>query len=322
MSVYAKLNRVLHYRLLEEQHTNLQPYIATFEKERKIPFPSLWNLEMQNEKDKVELLKKEVASIEPTYQSARAHLAELMASYQPFSHAYLISKEITEESKDARHNLSTAREVVQAQMNLMGELKYLEEKSAYLAKESANMTIPIPPFIRPFHWEEDAAGGAQANKYLPWWQLTRLNRKDLVAALLFGIRISFVVGLSAVGLALFIGGALGMISGFFAGKADLFICRLIEIWEAMPTFFMFSYCRNHTDEIALSNHCSAWFVWLDKFCTLYACRGFKAAQSSLCNGFPIPWLPQSLILCFQDLTQCHCSPSNLTPFRNDGSYYK
>ncbi len=65
-----------------------------------------------------------------------------------------------------------------------------------------------------------------------------MNRKDLISSLIFGIRISLVVGVSAIAIALLIGIPLGLIAGYFAGKTDLVICRLIEIWEAMPTFFM------------------------------------------------------------------------------------
>ncbi len=50
--------------------------------------------------------------------------------------------------------------------------------------------------------------------------------------------VSLVVGFCALFLALLIGIPLGLCAGYFAGKTDLIICRLIEIWEAMPTFLM------------------------------------------------------------------------------------
>lgn len=76
------------------------------------------------------------------------------------------------------------------------------------------------------------------NQDLPWWELTRLNRKDFTAALIFGVRVSLVVGLIAVAIALLIGVPLGCIAGFYGGKLDILLCRLIEVWESMPTFFM------------------------------------------------------------------------------------
>ena len=117
-------------------------------------------------------------------------------------------------------------------------LKAFDAQREWLSAESEQIRILIPPLFRFFHWEEDAGGSQEANQYLPWWELTRINRKDLAASLLFGIRVSIVVGVSAVVLALLIGIPLGMFAGYFAGATDLVICRIIEMWEAMPTFFM------------------------------------------------------------------------------------
>lgn len=115
---------------------------------------------------------------------------------------------------------------------------YLLQRQKWLEDEQNNIVFEIPAIIRPFHWEDDAGGQQSINKFLPWWEVTRVNRKDLVAALIFGVRISLVVGMTAVAFSLIIGIPIGMISGFFAGTVDIVIFRLIEIWEAMPTFFM------------------------------------------------------------------------------------
>ncbi len=77
--------------------------------------------------------------------------------------------------------------------------------------------------------------GEQAvNIKLPFTHDTRINRKDLVSALIFGCRISLFVGFGATLLALVIGVPTGLISA----KIDIVICRLVEVWEAMPVFFM------------------------------------------------------------------------------------
>ncbi len=73
------------------------------------------------------------------------------------------------------------------------------------------------PLLRNFHWEDDAGGDQSLNQELPWWELTRINRKDLVAALIFGIRISLVVGFLAVFLALLIGVPIGALAGYYGG---------------------------------------------------------------------------------------------------------
>lgn len=115
---------------------------------------------------------------------------------------------------------------------------YFKERSVWLEKQLPLLTLEVMPFLRPFHWEDDAGGDQLLNRLVSWWDLTRINRKDMVSALLFGIRISLSVGLLAIGLALLIGIPIGAIAGYFGGKWDLIAYRLIEIWESMPTFFM------------------------------------------------------------------------------------
>lgn len=122
--------------------------------------------------------------------------------------------------------------------NTEEEKKYLQEKNKWLKEHSSLLKHQIMPLIRPFHWEEDAAGDQALNRFVSWWDLTRINRKDMVASLLFGIRISLSVGLLSIGFALLIGIPIGALAGYYGGKFDLVIYRLIEIWESMPTFFM------------------------------------------------------------------------------------
>ena len=94
------------------------------------------------------------------------------------------------------------------------------------------------PLVRPFHWEDDAGGRSEPlNQHVHFWELTRINRKDLTAALIFGVRIS---GRRHLGrsLALVIGLPIGAFAGYYGGTFDIIVSRMLEIWEAMPTFFM------------------------------------------------------------------------------------
>lgn len=113
-----------------------------------------------------------------------------------------------------------------------------QEKLAQLEQESKELTHVIMPIVRNFHWEDDAGGDQALNRFIPWSDLTRINRKDMVAALIFGIRISLSVGILAIAIALSIGIPIGACAGYYGGKFDLMVYRLIEIWESMPTFFM------------------------------------------------------------------------------------
>lgn len=122
--------------------------------------------------------------------------------------------------------------------NAKAQLQYILDKQHWIESQLPLIKHEIMPLIRPFHWEDDAGGNQTLNSKVPFWDLTRINRKDLVAALIFGTRISLVVGILAVLLALAIGLPLGSISGYYGGTFDIVVCRLMEVWEAMPTLFV------------------------------------------------------------------------------------
>jgi peptide/nickel transport system permease protein len=118
------------------------------------------------------------------------------------------------------------------------KLKYNQERRHWIQDNIAKLKFEMMPLLSDFHWEDDAGGEQSLNQFLPWWDLTRVNRKDLLSALIFGVRISLVVGLMAVGIALLIGVPVGAYAGFYGGIFDIIVSRLLEVWESMPTFFM------------------------------------------------------------------------------------
>ena len=62
--------------------------------------------------------------------------------------------------------------------------------------------------------------------------------RDVAVRILFGIRISLSVGFIAVGIYVTIGIILGAFAGFFRGRVDMIIQRLIEIFMALPTLIV------------------------------------------------------------------------------------
>lgn len=115
-------------------------------------------------------------------------------------------------------------------------LTYLNDKQQWL--EDQVLDYCWMPFFRSFHWEEDAGGDRDFNAQARWYERTRVNRKDLLSSLIFGIRVSLMVGFAAVFLCMIIGIPLGAYAGYYGGRLDLVLSRFTEIWESMPTFFM------------------------------------------------------------------------------------
>lgn len=136
------------------------------------------------------------------------------------------------------NNLKKSLSVNPDQPFKRSELQYYLNRRRWLETESQKLHFMIMPLIRPFHWQDDAGGSQWLNNQVHWWQMTRVNRKDLTAALIFGIRISLVVGIISVSIALLIGIPLGAIAGFYGGRMDIVLSRMLEVWESMPVFFM------------------------------------------------------------------------------------
>ena len=70
-----------------------------------------------------------------------------------------------------------------------------------------------------------------------WFGTDEFGR-DILARLIHGGRISLVVGVVAVSIALVLGGTLGAISGFFGGKVDMLISRAMDILLAVPSLLL------------------------------------------------------------------------------------
>ncbi len=64
------------------------------------------------------------------------------------------------------------------------------------------------------------------------------STRDVATRILYGTRISLTIGVIAVSIYVFIGILLGATAGFFGGRVDIVIQRLIEITMSVPTFFV------------------------------------------------------------------------------------
>jgi len=70
------------------------------------------------------------------------------------------------------------------------------------------------------------------------WLGTDEIGRDVLARMLYGARVSLAVGLIATGIALVIGTTVGLCAGYFRGKFDLIVMRMVEIIICFPTFLL------------------------------------------------------------------------------------
>jgi peptide/nickel transport system permease protein len=67
---------------------------------------------------------------------------------------------------------------------------------------------------------------------------TDIDGRDVLTRWLYGMRIAFFVGLGATMLTAMLGLVLGLVAGFFGGKTEFWIMRLVEIMSCFPVLFL------------------------------------------------------------------------------------
>ncbi len=62
--------------------------------------------------------------------------------------------------------------------------------------------------------------------------------RDVLSRMLYGARISLAVGLLATGISMLIGILTGMAAGYYGGRIDMILMRIVEIQICFPTFLL------------------------------------------------------------------------------------
>ncbi len=92
----------------------------------------------------------------------------------------------------------------------------------------------VGPWLSPYGYEETNLDNTFAPPGAAHWLGTDQLGRDLLTRLLIGGRISIGVGLCATFVALTIGVVYGAVAGFFGGKTDAVMMRVVDIMYALP----------------------------------------------------------------------------------------
>lgn len=85
-------------------------------------------------------------------------------------------------------------------------------------------------FLKPPAWQ---AGGTAAH-----WLGTDAIGRDMLSRLIYGARLSLLIGIAVVALSVTVGTILGLIAGFFRGIVEIAIMRLMDILLTLPTLLL------------------------------------------------------------------------------------
>lgn len=62
--------------------------------------------------------------------------------------------------------------------------------------------------------------------------------RDILSRIIWGARVSLFIGVTAIGLAMLIGGILGIVAGYFGGKTDRLIMAVMDMLLSFPSLVM------------------------------------------------------------------------------------
>ncbi len=96
---------------------------------------------------------------------------------------------------------------------------------------AAPLITPYPPH------QIDLTAILQAPSAQHWLGTDQLGR-DVFARMVYGAQISLSVGFIAIGIATFIGLIVGALAGYYGGRTDAWLMRLVDIMLCFPSFFL------------------------------------------------------------------------------------
>lgn len=95
---------------------------------------------------------------------------------------------------------------------------------------------PIPySFNTVEYYLDSATPSAPSKKH---WLGTDEEGRDVLARILYGIRLSLIFALVLTFISSAIGIFVGAVQGYFGGKTDIILQRFIEIWDSLPQLFI------------------------------------------------------------------------------------
>jgi peptide/nickel transport system permease protein len=91
-------------------------------------------------------------------------------------------------------------------------------------------TLNLQDALIPPLWESGGKPG--------YWLGTDDQGRDMLSAIMFGARISLLVGFASVALSVVLGVSLGLVAGYVGGRVDAFIMRVADVQLSFPAILI------------------------------------------------------------------------------------
>jgi peptide/nickel transport system permease protein len=128
--------------------------------------------------------------------------------------------------KDRWGWLSAIRELPILPLTILVPFVLVAVFANFLAPYDPTVPIPGAKIFEPPYW---MAGGD-----MRWFLGTDFQSRDVLSRLLFGARVSLIVGVTGTIVAGSIGTTMGILSGYLGGWVDQAIMRVVDAWLALP----------------------------------------------------------------------------------------
>ena len=92
----------------------------------------------------------------------------------------------------------------------------------------------LAPWIAHYAYDETLRGARMKAPGAQFWMGTDNLGRDMWSRVVYGARVSVTVGFGAVLIANALGVAIGITSGYFGGKYDICVQRVVDAWQSFP----------------------------------------------------------------------------------------
>ena len=89
-------------------------------------------------------------------------------------------------------------------------------------------------YIAPYGYDETVRGARMTPPSAKHWLGTDNLSRDIASRIIYGARVSITIGFATILLGTAAAAALGVTSGYFGGKYDLVVQRVVDAWMSFP----------------------------------------------------------------------------------------